>query len=277
MPAIETQSGNPANGRGRRDPTTAAEQNDQIVLCLRSYVGNEKDHRFECGPGFTHSLIVDGTARGSLTGDVDYRQLSKKYSTSSLFRKVYPRIEILDAYNGLIPIQVRNLTVTLSNRERLETDIHIYAKSRVNDSNAVEKLVQLFNSNEVQKTNRCGGDEYWKYITAPGVRSILEPHLRLMFRESFARVDDPLSFLNVLQSDIMGDARSDGLLATYGFSVPFAEVSFDESMADYTRRAILEARSNANVCNENLRITHEGNMLKLTFAKEEYDFLNGGS
>lgn len=95
MPAIETQSGNPANGRGRRDPTTAAEQNDQIVLCLRSYVGNEKDHRFECGPGFTHSLIVDGTARGSLTGDVDYRQLSKKYSTSSLFRKVYPRIEIL--------------------------------------------------------------------------------------------------------------------------------------------------------------------------------------
>ncbi len=212
-----------------------------------------------------------------MNGDVDYRELSKRYSTSSLFRRAHPRIEILDAYNGLIPIQVRNLMVTLFSRECLETDIHIYAKSRVNDSNAVEKLVQLFNSNEVQRTNRCGGDESWKYITAPGVRSILEPHLRLMFRESFARVSDPLSFLNVLQSDIMGDARSDGLLATYGFSIPFAEVSFDESMSDYTRRMIFEARSRAELDNEMLRITHEGNILKLTLAKEEYDFLNGGS
>lgn len=277
MPAIDTCGDSLTDRRAKRDPMVAMEQEKQIVLRLRSYVGDEKDHRFECGPGFTHILIVNGTSKGPLEGDVSYRQLNKKFSSSSIFRKVRPRIEILDAYNGLVPIQVRNLFVTLSNRERLETDIHIYAKSRVNDEDAVEKLIQLFNSDVVRRANRYGGEESWKCITAPGVRTILEPHLRLMFRESFAKVNDPLSFLSVLQSDIMGDARSDGLLATYGFSVPFAEVSFDESISDLTRRTILDMEANANIDRAKLRITHEGNMLKLTFAKEEYNNLNGVS
>lgn len=267
-----TRAGN--EGMKYGDVVQGSNQETQNVLVMRSCKDPKGNFWFHCNAGFIHVPRVNGVYREPFEGDIRIKDLKHRYCRP--FQTA--RIEVFDISKAPIPISVP-VTAVLSDGSYADgvvtTTFEFATNNRAPASefhDSVEKLENFLNGDFKESTVFDGGNEAWTYLTASSMRKSVEAHLGSLIKVPMSGTSSPLLSLPGLRNNMLDLVRHDALYARYAIKAVSVDLSFGESQVERNHRLMSELDAMSQIDRRMAEISHENNMIRLRYSKEEAEF-----